>query len=116
MAGELIGLTGLRGAGHELLGRALAGILPCAGGEIRIHGRRVLLASPRHAITAGVAFITSNREEESLAPSLTVRENLFLNPFQWADGCSVSCYRSRKGGRPARSFDNSMCGPPIPSG
>ena len=70
MAGELIGLTGLRGAGHELLGRALAGILPCAGGEIRIHGRRVLLASPRHAITAGVAFITSNREEESLAPSL----------------------------------------------
>jgi ribose transport system ATP-binding protein len=81
MAGELIGLTGLRGAGHELLGRALAGILPCAGGEIRIHGRRVLLASPRHAITAGVAFITSNREEESLAPSLSVRENLFLNPL-----------------------------------
>jgi ribose transport system ATP-binding protein len=81
MAGELIGLTGLRGAGHELLGRALAGILPCAGGEIRIHGRRVLLASPRHAITAGVAFITSNREKESLAPSLSVRENLFLNPL-----------------------------------
>jgi ribose transport system ATP-binding protein len=81
MAGELIGLTGLRGAGHELIGRALAGILPCAGGEIRIHGRRVLLASPRHAITAGVAFITSNREEESLAPSLSVRENLFLNPL-----------------------------------
>jgi ribose transport system ATP-binding protein len=81
MAGELIGFTGLRGAGHELLGRALAGILPCAGGEIRIHGRRVLLASPRHAITAGVAFITSNREEESLAPSLSVRENLFLNPL-----------------------------------
>ena len=81
MAGELIGLTGLRGAGHELLGRALAGILPCAGGEIRIHGRRVLLASPRHAITAGVAFITSNREEETLAPSLSVRENLFLNPL-----------------------------------
>ena len=80
MAGELIGLTGLRGAGHELLGRALAGILPSAGGEIRIHGRRALLASPRQAIAAGVAFITSNREEESLAPSLSVRENLFLNP------------------------------------
>jgi ribose transport system ATP-binding protein len=80
MAGELIGLAGLRGAGHELLGRALAGILPCAGGEIRIRGQRVELASPRQAIAAGVAFITSNREEESLAPSLSVRENLFLNP------------------------------------
>jgi len=80
MAGELIGLTGLRGAGHELLGRAIAGILPCANGDIRIHGRRVLLGSPRQAIAAGVAFITSNRQEESLAPGLTVRENLFINP------------------------------------
>jgi ribose transport system ATP-binding protein len=80
MAGELIGLTGLRGAGHELLGRTLAGILPRAGGEISIRGQRLQLASPRQAIAAGIAFVTSNREEESLAPSLSVRENLFLNP------------------------------------
>lgn len=80
MAGELIGLAGLRGAGHELLGRALAGILPCLDGEVGIRGRRVLLASPRQAIAAGIAFITSNREEESLASGLSVRENLFLNP------------------------------------
>jgi ribose transport system ATP-binding protein len=80
MAGELVGLTGLRGAGHELLGRALAGILPCEGGEIRVAGARVDIATPRHAIAAGIIFITSNREEESLAPSLSVRENLFLNP------------------------------------
>jgi ribose transport system ATP-binding protein len=79
-AGELIGLIGLRGAGHELLGRALAGILPRAGGEIAILGQRLELASPRQAIAAGVAFVTSNREEESLAPGLSVRENLFLNP------------------------------------
>lgn len=80
MAGELVGLTGLRGAGHELLGRAIAGILPCASGDIRVRGQRVLPGSPRQAIAAGVTFITSNREEESLAPGLTVRENLFINP------------------------------------
>ena len=80
MAGEIIGLTGLRGAGHELLGRAIAGILPRAHGDIRIRGRRAVLGSPRQAIAAGVTFITSNREEESLAPGLTVRENLFINP------------------------------------
>jgi ribose transport system ATP-binding protein len=80
LAGELIGLAGLRGAGHGLIGRALAGILPCLAGEIRIRGRRAQLASPRQAIEAGIAFVTSNREEESLASSLSVRENLFLNP------------------------------------
>src|SRR5262249_32080199 len=80
MAGELVGLTGLRGGGHELLGRALGGILPCASGEIRIRGEPAQLSSPRQAIAAGIAFVTSNREEESLAPNLSVRENLFLNP------------------------------------
>jgi len=80
MAGELVGLAGLRGAGHQLLGRALAGACDLLGGEISIRGRPVRLSSPREAIAAGIAFITSNRQEESLASSLSVRENLFLNP------------------------------------
>jgi ribose transport system ATP-binding protein len=80
MAGELVGLTGLRGAGHELIGRTIAGIRPCENGDISIRGKRVLLGSPRQAIDAGVTFITSNREEESVAPTMSVRENLFLNP------------------------------------
>jgi ribose transport system ATP-binding protein len=79
-AGELIGLAGLRGAGHQLLGRALAGVSRGLGGEITIRGRPARLGSPREAIAAGVTFITSNRQEESLAPNLSVRENLFLNP------------------------------------
>jgi ribose transport system ATP-binding protein len=80
MGGELVGLTGLRGAGHELIGRTIAGIVPCENSGIRIRGRRAVLGSPRQAIDAGVTFITSNRAEESLAPALSVRENLFLNP------------------------------------
>jgi ribose transport system ATP-binding protein len=80
MAGELVGLAGLRGAGHELVGRALGGITPFLAGEVSIHGRRAQLASPRDAIREGIAFITSNREEESIASILSVRENLFLNP------------------------------------
>ena len=80
MAGELVGLAGLRGAGHQLLGRALAGAGRLLGGEISVRGRAVRVSSPREAIAAGIAFVTSNRQEESLAPSLSVRENLFLNP------------------------------------
>jgi ribose transport system ATP-binding protein len=47
MAGELVGLTGLRGAGHELIGRTIAGILPRENGDITIRGKRVPLGSPR---------------------------------------------------------------------
>jgi ribose transport system ATP-binding protein len=96
-AGELVGLAGLRGAGHQLLGRALAGANPLLGGEIRIRGRDVRLSSPRAAIAAGVVFVTSNRQEESLAPNLTVRENLFLNPSMRGRGpFSVLLHRSER--------------------
>ena len=38
------------------------------------------VAAPRDAIRSGIGFVSSKRGEESLARSLTVRENLFINP------------------------------------
>jgi ribose transport system ATP-binding protein len=80
-AGEIVGLAGLRGAGQNAVGRALAGIEPIDGGRIWLAGQ--VLAPPAHpddAIRAGIRFVTSNREAEGLAVGLSVTENLFLNP------------------------------------
>jgi ribose transport system ATP-binding protein len=79
-AGEMVGLTGLRGAGQDEVGRALAGIVPILGGTIRLHGRQIAPRSPAAAIALGIGFISSKRQEESLAVALCVQENLFLNP------------------------------------
>jgi ribose transport system ATP-binding protein len=79
-AGEMVGLTGLRGAGQDEVGRAIAGILPIAGGTIKLHGRIVRPSSPAAAIGLGIGFVSSKRQEESLAVALCVQENLFLNP------------------------------------
>jgi ribose transport system ATP-binding protein len=80
MKGEIVGLAGLRGAGQSTVGRALTGIIPIDGGALRLDGAAFTPRSPQHASRGGVAFATSNREEESLAMTLTVTENLFLNP------------------------------------
>jgi ribose transport system ATP-binding protein len=80
MAGEIVALAGLRGAGQNAVGRALAGIVPIDAGSLRLDGAAFTPVSPKNAAHAGVAFTTSNREEESLALSLAVTENLFLNP------------------------------------
>jgi ribose transport system ATP-binding protein len=80
MAGEILGLCGLRGAGQNVLGRAVCGIAPLSGGSLRLAGRALAPHGPAEAIAQGVAFVSSKREEESLATSLTVKENLFLNP------------------------------------
>ena len=77
--GELLGLVGLRGAGHEEIGRALFGAIPHEG-SILIDGEALDLPSPRAAVRAGVGLLARDRAEESIASALAVRENAYLNP------------------------------------
>ncbi len=76
---EVLGLVGLRGAGHEAISRALFGLVPYAG-EVTIDGQRPDLSTPQRALHAGVGLVAKDRTEESVAMSLTIRENTFLNP------------------------------------
>ncbi len=79
-AGEILGLVGLRGAGHDAVGRAVFAALRADAGTIALDGRRLHLAGPEDAMAAGIGFVSSKRAEESLAANLAVRENLYLNP------------------------------------
>ncbi|ASY60480.1 sugar ABC transporter ATP-binding protein [Sinorhizobium sp. CCBAU 05631] len=79
LKGELIGLVGLRGAGQELVGRALFGCQPFSG-TVTIGGETPDLTSPVAAMRSGVGLIARDRTEESVAMSLSLRENTFLNP------------------------------------
>ncbi len=80
-AGEMIGLVGLRGAGQESIGRALFGLTPGDSGRIFLDGRAIAPSSPRQAMAEGICRIGADRVGDSIVPSLTIRENLFLNPF-----------------------------------
>ncbi|TXN28820.1 sugar ABC transporter ATP-binding protein [Lacisediminihabitans profunda] len=87
---EILGLAGLRGAGHELVGRAVAGVEPMARAEFMLEGQPVRIDTVRRAIEHGIGFATSRREQEALAMTLSVRENVFLNP-----GVAKRRYRPR---------------------
>jgi ribose transport system ATP-binding protein len=80
-AGEIVGLVGLRGAGHDVVGRAIFGDIPIASGSVLLGGKTVGVRGPADAIHHRLGFVSSKRGEESLAPNLTLRENLFLNPL-----------------------------------
>ncbi|WP_237152902.1 sugar ABC transporter ATP-binding protein [Oryzibacter oryziterrae] len=77
--GELLGLVGLRGAGQEEVGRALFGAMPHKG-AVTIDGITPDLSSPTAALNSGVGLVARDRTEESIAASLSIRENTFLNP------------------------------------
>lgn len=78
--GEIVGFAGLRGAGQEPMGRALCGIVQRSAGTMQLRGNTVAPKTPADAVSLGIAFVSSKRQEESLAMALTVRENLFINP------------------------------------
>jgi ribose transport system ATP-binding protein len=77
--GELLGLAGLRGAGHEDIGRALFGVIPHTG-RIMLEGAEPDLRTAQTAMRSGIGLVARDRVGESVAPGMAIRENAFLNP------------------------------------
>jgi ribose transport system ATP-binding protein len=106
-AGEVVGLVGLRGAGQESVGRALFGLVPTGGGRILLDGRPIRLSSPRGAMCAGINLVCADRVAESIVPSLSIRENMFVNPL--AAGRRLFSYLApTREGRAARALGQNV--------
>jgi branched-chain amino acid transport system ATP-binding protein len=73
--GEIVGLIGPNGAGKSSTLHAVMGMLPLAGGEVRLNGRSVRGRSPEDVARAGVALVPEGRR---IFAELTVEENLRL--------------------------------------
>ena len=79
-AGEVLGLCGLADAGQFGVGRAVAGDVPAAGGDLSLDGEPCQPATIVDALRAGIGSLPANRARDGLAGSLSVAENVFMNP------------------------------------
>ncbi len=86
MAGEIVSLVGLRGAGHDLIGRAVFADIPPTSGSFGLAGQAIHGTNPAQAMRDGIGFVSSKRGEENLAVALSVRENLYINPIATGKG------------------------------
>jgi ABC-type sugar transport system ATPase subunit len=76
--GEVVGLTGLVGAGRTETARLLFGADRPESGEVVLDGRPVRLRNPRDAIRAGICLLTEDRKAQGLVLGESVRENFAL--------------------------------------
>ena len=73
--GEILGVTGLMGAGKTELGRAIAGVDPLDEGTIYVQGQRVKHTNPSGAINNGIAYLTEDRKTLGLVLNHSIRNN-----------------------------------------
>src|ERR1700753_1732266 len=74
-AGQIHGLAGENGAGKSTMMKIIAGGHPAETGRMRVDGKEVHFRSSRDALTAGIGMV---HQELSVAPELSVAENVFL--------------------------------------
>jgi len=74
--GEILGISGLVGAGRTELAMLLYGAAPIESGEIWVDGKQVRMRSPRDAIQQGLGLLTEDRKNKGLFLEMGVGWNI----------------------------------------
>ena len=80
--GEILGFSGLMGAGRTEVARAIFGADKKDGGMIKINGEEVDINSPEKAVSHGIAYISEDRKRFGLLLDKSVTENTVLASVQ----------------------------------
>lgn len=86
--GEVLGLTGLIGAGRTELAHVLFGMAAPESGRIVLEGREVRFASNRDAVAAGVAYVSEDRLALGLIQPQSISDNAVLSVLRRITGAS----------------------------
>jgi ribose transport system ATP-binding protein/inositol transport system ATP-binding protein len=76
--GEILGFSGLVGAGRSEIMKSIFGLDPIDSGEVYIHGEKVVIQSPSDAMDLGIALVPENRKDEGLILKGSVGYNMTL--------------------------------------
>ena len=78
--GEILGFSGLMGAGRTETARALFGADPIDSGDIYINGKKVTIKSPQDAVKCGIGYLSEDRKRYGIVVQKSVAENATKTP------------------------------------
>jgi ribose transport system ATP-binding protein len=76
--GEVLGISGLVGAGRTETLRAIFGADPMDGGRIYLNGRQIRIKTPRSAVKQGIAMLPEDRKAYGVLLKMPIRTNITL--------------------------------------
>ncbi len=79
--GEILGFSGLVGAGRSEMMNSIFGAEPKSAGQIFISGKEVEIKNPYAAIRHGLAMVTENRRETGFFGNFDIKKNISILPF-----------------------------------
>ncbi len=76
--GEILGFSGLMGAGRTETMRLLCGADPMESGVIKINGKQVKIKTPQDAVRHGIGYLSEDRKRFGLCLNLSITDNTVM--------------------------------------
>ncbi len=80
--GEILGISGLMGAGRTELAKAIFGALATGSGEVVVNGQSKRRRSPSSMIESGLGYLTEDRKRDGLMLNLDIKENIIVTNYE----------------------------------
>ncbi|MBS9436823.1 ribose ABC transporter ATP-binding protein RbsA [Photorhabdus noenieputensis] len=81
--GEILGISGLMGAGRTELMKIIYGALPKTQGQITLDGIPIVIRSPQDGLGCGIVYISEDRKRDGLVLGMSIKENMSLTALRY---------------------------------
>ncbi|MXN89118.1 ribose ABC transporter ATP-binding protein RbsA [Pasteurella canis] len=81
--GEILGISGLMGAGRTELMKVIYGALPRSSGKIRLNEKEIHNTCPQDGLNNGIVYISEDRKGDGLILGMSVKENMSLTALEY---------------------------------
>lgn len=81
--GEILGISGLMGAGRTELMKMIYGANPAKSGTIVLNGKIIKTQTPKDGLNHGIVYISEDRKKDGLILGMSVKDNMSLNALSY---------------------------------
>lgn len=95
-AGEILGVTGLLGAGKTELANVIFGVDKKTRGTIIVDGKEYTFKNPRQAMKAGIGLVPEDRKRTGLFQEFDIKSNIAIVNLEQMEQWKVLVHRSKE--------------------